>query len=193
MRRDLSGALPPLAFLAIFYGGQWLLGINVPQHLALSSEVVLGLLVLAGMFIGLIVHELGHALAVRWAGERVLTVTLGGKLLATTFHVGAVPVSVGLGLGGSVSCRTHQLTAGQRAAIAAAGPAANVLVAPLCLLLPVPHWEAAYLAIALFASALQDLAPAHRAGGVQSDGVMLFQTPARLRAGAAELDRAKAA
>jgi hypothetical protein len=67
----------------------------------------------------------------------------------------------------------------------AAGPAADALVAPLCLLLPVPHWAASYLAIAVFASVLEDLAPGHLADGTSTDGFQLLRTPARLRADAA--------
>src|SRR5258708_26183198 len=109
----------------------------------------------------MVVHELGHALAARLARAEVLGITLGGKLASVTFRLGTVPVSVGLGLAGWVNCRSHRLSAARRAAIFAAGPAANVLVAPLCLLLPLPRWEAAFLALAVLASAAQDLTPRH--------------------------------
>lgn len=182
MRRALIRAMPPLVFLAVFYGGRWLLGISIPQNLAISAEVAIGVWLIAAFAIGTVVHELGHALAVRLVGERVLGMTFGSKFASRTFNVGTVPVSIGVGLGGSVTFRGHRLSAARRAAVWAAGPAANVLVAPLCLLLPVPRWEASFLVIAVLASALEDLAPEHLEDGTTSDGFNLLRTPARLRA-----------
>jgi Peptidase family M50 len=183
MRRGLMPLLPTLAYLAVFFGGQWLLGINAP-HLTTSATVAYAAWLLAAFIVGMVVHELGHALAARLAGAEVLGITLGGKLASVTFHLGTVPVSVGLGLGGWINCRSHRLSAPRRAAIYAAGPAANVLVAPLCLLLPVPRWEAAFLALAVLASALQNLAPGHSTAGDTTDGYKLLRTRARLRADA---------
>jgi hypothetical protein len=182
MRRGLLLLLPALTYSAVFFGGQWLLGIETPQHLATSAEVAFSVWLLAALIIGMVAHELGHALAVRLTGGEVLAVRLGGKLASVTFHLGTVPVSVGLGLGGSVSFRGHRLSAARRVAISAAGPAVNVLVALLCLLLPVPRWEASFLALAVLASAVQDLAPGHSTDGGTTDGYQLLQTPARLRA-----------
>ncbi len=96
--------------------------------------------------------------------------------------MGSVPVSAGLGLGGSVRFRSHRLSAARRAAILAAGPAASLLVAAACLLLPVPRWETAFLALIMLAAGLQDLAPGQQADGSSTDGYKLWQTPARLRA-----------
>jgi hypothetical protein len=59
-----------------------------------------------------------------------------------------------------------------------------VLAAPFCLLLPVPRWEAAYLALCALASGLGDLAPGSAADGTSTDGFKLWRTPARLRADA---------
>ncbi|HEY3977257.1 MAG TPA: M50 family metallopeptidase [Streptosporangiaceae bacterium] len=184
MRRDLARVLPVLAFLALLYGGQWLLRIHSPAHQATGTVAARAAWLLAVFAAGTVVHECGHAVAVRLAGERVLGIQLGGQRARMTVHVGTVPVTLGIGLGGSVSYRAHRLSAARRAAILAAGPAASVLVAPLCLLLPVPRWEAAYLALAASASALQDLVPAPASGG-STDGARLWQTRAWLRADAA--------
>jgi Peptidase family M50 len=183
MRRGLLLLLPTLAYLAVFFGGQWLLGINIPQHLDNSATVAYVGWLLTAFIVGTVAHELGHALAVRLAGGEVLGITLGGKLASVTFRLGTVPVSVGLGVGGSVNFRGHRLSAARRAAISAAGPAASVLVEALCLLLPVPRWEAFVLALAVLASAAQDLAPGHVSDGT-TDGYKLLQTRARLRADA---------
>jgi hypothetical protein len=182
MRRGLLLLLPTLAYSAVFFGGQWLLGIQSPQHMATSAEVAFAGCLLAALIIGMVAHELGHALVVRLAGGEVLGVTLGSTFASVTFHLGAVPVSDGLGLGGSVSFRGHRLTAARRVAISAAGPAVNVIVALLCLLLPVPRWEASFLALAVLASAVQDLVPGHSVAGNTTDGYKLLQTRARLRA-----------
>jgi hypothetical protein len=184
MRRELARLLPNLAFLALLFGGQWLLSISAPRDMAVSAVVALAAWLLAAFAGGTIAHELGHALAVRLAGERVLGIQLGGQFAHVTFNLGTVPVSVGIGLGGSVSFRGHRLSAARRGVVAAAGPAANVLVAPFCLLLPVPRWEAAYLALGVLASGLADLAPGSAADGISTDGSRLWRTRARLRADA---------
>jgi Peptidase family M50 len=184
MRRELARVLPNLSFLALLLGGQWLLRINIPSHLGGWTRVAFAAWLLAAFAAAIVVHELGHALAVRLAGERVLGIQLGGQFAHVTFSLGTVPVSVGPGLGGSVSFRSHRLSAARRAAVTAAGPAAGVLAAPLCLLLPVPAWEAAYLALCVLASGLQDLVPGSTAGGGSTDGAKLWRTPARLRADA---------
>jgi hypothetical protein len=184
MRRELTRLLPSLTFFALLLGGQWLLRLNRPSHLTVWSLVAFAAWLLAVFIAGTVVHELGHALAVRLAGERVLGIQLGAQLAGVTLNLGSVPVSVGLGLGGSVSFHAHRLSAARLAAIWAAGPAASVLAAPFCLLLPVPRWEAAYLALAALASGLEDLVPGSDADGVSTDGYKLWRTPARLRADA---------
>lgn len=55
-------------------------------------------------------------------------------------------------------------------------------MAPLCLLLPVPRWEASFLTLAVLASAAQDFVPGHVGDGITTDGSKLLRTPARLRA-----------
>jgi len=177
----LDPGWPFLATLAVIFGGQWLLGVRVPPHQATTAQVGFAAVLLAALAAGMVLHECGHALAVRLVGERVLGIELGGKLARVRFNVGAVPISVGLGLGGSVSYRSHRLSAARRAVVSAAGPAANVLVAPSCLLLPVPRWQASYLALCVLASAAQDLTPSHTGSGT-TDGYKLLRTPARLRA-----------
>jgi hypothetical protein len=184
MRRELARLLPNLAFFALLFGGQQLLSINSPRDLAVSAMVALAAWLVAAIAAGTVAHELGHALAVRLVGERVLGMQLGGQLAHVTFSLGTVPVSVGIGLGGSVSFRSHRLSAARRVVVSAAGPAANVLVAPFCLLLPVPRWEAAYLALCVLASGLADLVPGSAGDGTLTDGSRLWQTTARLRADA---------
>jgi Peptidase family M50 len=176
--------LPTLAYFAVFYGGLWILGIGPPRNLSFWAIVGMCVWLVIGFFIGMVVHEAGHVAAVRLVGERVLSVRLGGKFASRTFNVGTVPVSVGPGLGGYITYDSQRLSAARRAAVLAAGPAASILVAPACLLLPVPHWEAAFLAIAVFAGALEDLAPGHLPDGTSTDGFKLLRTPARLRAAA---------
>jgi hypothetical protein len=184
MRRELARLLPGLAFLALLFGGQRLLSINSPRDLGVPAIAALAAWFLAASAAGTVAHELGHALAVRLVGERVLGMQLGGQLAHVTFSLGTVPVSVGIGLGGSVSFRSHRLSAARRFAVSAAGPAANVLVTPFCLLLPVPRWEAAYLALGVLASGLADLVPGSTDDGALTDGSKLWRTPARLRADA---------
>ena len=86
MRRGLLLLLPTLAYSAVFFGGQWLLGIQSPQHMATSAEVAFAGCLLAALIIGMVAHELGHAVMVRLAGGEVLGVTLGSTFGSVTFH-----------------------------------------------------------------------------------------------------------
>ena len=180
----LDPALPFLAFLAVLYGGRSLLGLRIPPHLAIATVVAFAALLLAAFITGMVVHELGHALAVRLIGQRVDRIELGGTLARVTFSLGAVQISIGLGLGGSVTYASHRASVARRAVVVATGPVADILVAPCCLLLPLPHWETSYLALCVLATAVQDLAPAHTASGGSTDGYKLSRIPAELRAAA---------
>jgi hypothetical protein len=182
----LGPGLPFLAFLAVLYGGQWLLGIRIPPHQSTSAEIAFGAVLLVAFVAGSVFHELGHAAAVRVAGERVLGIQIGGKVASVTFRLGQVPVSVGIGLlgGGSVTYHSYRVSAPRRALVIAAGPAANVLAALCCLALPVPRWEASYLALAVLASAVSDLAPARTGNVHTSDGFKLLRFAAERRAAA---------
>lgn len=183
----LGPGLPFLAFLAVLYGGRWLLGIQIPQHQSTSAGIAFAAVFLAAFLAGTVFHELGHAAAVRLVGERVLGIRLGDRGASVTFHLGQVPVSVGIGLlggGGSVTYQSYRVSAPRRALVVAAGPAANVLAALCCLALPFPRWEASYLALAVLASAVADLAPARTGSGHTSDGFKLLRIPAERRAAA---------
>jgi hypothetical protein len=169
---------------ACVYGGAWLLGLHAPRHAGGWTIASLIVLFTVAFAVGTVAHELGHAVAARLAGVRVLAITVGGRLGRVTVNVGNVAVSVGLGLGGSVEY-DGGLSAFGRAAILTAGPAANVLIAPLCLLLPVRHAEAMLIMLGVVGSGLQDLVPARdETDGHLSDGAKLGQIPARRRADA---------
>jgi peptidase M50-like protein len=179
----LGRAAGLLVFYACLYGGIWLFRIHGPQHISVWTIVALVFWLTAAYIVGLVAHELGHAIAVRLAGERVLEVKLGGRLGRVTFTVGTIPVSIGFGLGGSVSFRGHRLSARRRAAVWAAGPAANILAAPVCLLLPLPQPADAVILLGFLGAALQDLVPqTDESDGELSDGGNLWRIPARLRA-----------
>jgi len=183
MRGWLGRLAGALILYGCLYGGEWLLHIYGPKHVSAWAIVTLIAWFTGTWIAGTIAHELGHAVAVRVVGEQILGIVLGGKIGRVTFTAGSVPVSIGLGLGGSVTFRGHRLSAQRRAVVLAAGPAANILVAPLCLLLPLPRSEAALLMLAILASGLQDLVPSTDDGdGKLSDGGELWRTAARLRA-----------
>jgi Zn-dependent protease len=70
------------------------------------------------------------------------------------------------------------LSAAQSAVIAAAGPAADLVIAPLVLLLPIARWAAVYFAVMMAASGLANLIPAKTEDGSVSDGAAaLAATP----------------
>jgi hypothetical protein len=99
-----------------------------------------------------------------------------------TFHVGTLRVGLGVRPRGRVEYLGKDLSAAQDAVIAAAGPAADLVTAPLVLLLPIARWAAVYLAVIMAASGLANLVPALTEDGRLSDGVTLIRTRARSRA-----------
>jgi hypothetical protein len=138
---------------------------------------------LAAFAVGVVVHELGHVLAIRLAGQRPTAVhLLGPSHRALTFHVGTVPVRVGFKGGGRVEYPGDGLSVWQSALIAVAGPAAELVIAPPLLLLPVARWERDYLACCVAAWAIGNLIPAKTPNGRLSDGAALLKVGARARA-----------
>ena len=69
MRRELARVLPSLTFLAVLFGGEWLLNIRTPAHQSVWATVSFAAWVLAALVAGTVAHELAHAGAVRLAGE----------------------------------------------------------------------------------------------------------------------------
>jgi peptidase M50-like protein len=182
MRRTLGRMANTLILLACLWGGREILVRHEPANVAVITELGFGVLLFAAFIAGMVVHELGHALAARLAGSAVTEIQFGGRLLK--FRVRGVLVAVGPGFGGHVRSQSDHLTARRRVAILLAGPAANLLVAAACLLLPVPRWEAAYIAICVLSSALRDLVPdGDFAADSQSDGTRLARMRASARTG----------
>jgi hypothetical protein len=181
MRRTLGRLAYVLIFLACMWGGREILLAKEPAHVAVTTWLGFGALLIGAYIAGMVVHELGHALAARKVGSRVTEIQLGGRLLK--FHVRGVLVTIGPGFGGHVISPSRHLSAQQRAAVLLAGPLANLLVAPVSLLLPVPRWEAGYIAVCVLASALRDLVPdGDFAADSQSDGTRLVRLRASARA-----------
>jgi hypothetical protein len=156
----------------------------LPRDLGAWAIVAFIAGVSAAFFLGVVVHELGHVVAIRLAGEWPTAIHLLGPPDRIAFSVGALRVGLGIKPGGEVEYSGKGLSPGQDALIAAAGPAADLVTAPLVLLLPVPRWAAVYLVAILAASGLANLIPAKTEGGSLSDGVTLIRTRARSRANA---------
>jgi len=131
----------------------------VPDHLG-AWAIVAGIAgLIATLLLATVVHELGHVLAIRLAGRWPTAIHLLGPPDRVGFHVGAVRVGIGI-KPGEVEYRADGLSAGRSAVIAAAGPAANLVAAPLLLLLPIARWAAVYFAVMMAATGLADLIPA---------------------------------
>jgi hypothetical protein len=184
VRRRLSSSLGTLTYLACLCIGGYVFNIGAPKNASTAWIVASLALVAATLLVSFIVHELGHALAVRLTGQHVTAIYFFAPPALVTFHVGALPVGLGCRLRGRVTYDGSGRSALRDAVITAAGPAANLLSAPLFFLLPLPRWITAYLALITLASGLQDLAPATGRGDVRSDGSKLLRMPARQRASA---------
>ncbi|HTX86026.1 MAG TPA: site-2 protease family protein [Streptosporangiaceae bacterium] len=176
----LSTLLPYLAgLLAIYVLSPF------PRHLGGWAGVALIAGLGAAILLSTVVHELGHVLAIRLAGIWPTAIHLLGPPDRVTFHVGAMQVGLGIKPGGGeVEYPGRGLSAAQSAVIAAAGPAAELVIAPLVLLLPIARWAAVYLAVIMAADGLSNLIPAKTEDGSLSDGVTLIRARARSRADA---------
>jgi hypothetical protein len=153
-----------------------------PRHLCAWAIVALIAGITAAFLLGVVVHELGHVLAIRLAGEWPSAIHLMGPPDRVAFSVGALRIGLGIKPGGEVEYEGKGLSAAQDALIAAAGPAADLVTAPLVLLLPIPRWAAVYCAVIVAASGLANLVPAKTENGALSDGVTLIRARARSRA-----------
>ncbi len=180
MRGWLGAIVNGLIFLACSFGAREIL-VTYDAHAPWTAGLGIGAWLLAAYVTGTVVHELGHAAAVRLIGSRLDAIQFGGHLLR--FTVRGVAVSVGPGLGGHILYDSRLVSPQRRAVVLLAGPLANVLVAPASFLLPVPRWEAAAIALYVLPSALQDLVPAYDDEDDNStDGAKLARIPASVRA-----------
>jgi Zn-dependent protease len=153
-----------------------------PAHLGARAIVALIAGISAALLVGIVVHEVGHVLAIRLAGRWPTAIHLLGPPDRVAFHVGALRVGVGIKPRGEVEYSRNGLSAAQSAVIAAAGPAADLVTAPLVLLLPIARWAAVYLALMMALTGLANLIPTKTENGRLSDGVQLIRAWARSRA-----------
>jgi hypothetical protein len=172
--RALGSLVPFLAGLLTGYA------LPFPEHLGAWAIVAVFAEFGAVFLLASVVHELGHVVAIRLAGRRPTAVHLLGPPDRVAFHIGALRVGLGISRPGSqVEYPGDGLSVRQDAVIAAAGPAANLVVAPLVLLLPITRWAAVFFAVIMAADGLANLIPAETADGSLSDGVVLLRARAR--------------
>jgi hypothetical protein len=76
-----------------------------PDHLGPWAIVALIAGVSAAILVGIVVHELGHVLAIRLAGRWPTAIHLLGPPDRVAFHVGAMRVGVGISLAAKWSIR----------------------------------------------------------------------------------------
>jgi Zn-dependent protease len=177
--------LAALALAAVVYAGSRVLPITPPARTA-GPAAIAGTagLVLAAVIIAIVLHELGQAAAARLLGQRVSAICLGGPPALVTIGLGTVQLGLGFRLRGAVSHSADRLPALRRAVVDAAGPVAGLLPVPVYLLLPLPPWPAAILAVTTAAWELSGLVPARSADGRLNDGARLLRAMPRRRADA---------
>ena len=115
-------------------------------------------------------------------GERVLAIEVGTLGTFAKFEIGSVPVTLHLMVfyGGRIVFRGRQLPVRRQITIAAAGPAANVLLAGCCLALPLQLLWRIYIAVIVLAFGLLDSGRIEDLG-ILADGFVLLHARARLR------------
>jgi hypothetical protein len=158
---------------------------DVPAH-----ESVTGLIAAAaGLFlvmtvVAVVVHEAGHVVAALLARQQITAIRLGAPPARLSFRIRSVTIDLGARLRGQVAYRPAPMSPLSQTAVTAAGPAANLLSAPLFLLLPAPFWVAGTLALWTAVSGLEDLIPARGSDGALNDGAKLWRARAMFRADA---------
>jgi hypothetical protein len=172
--RVLGSLVPFLAGLLAGYA------LPIPEHPGVWTIVAVIAEFGAVFLFANVVHELGHVVAIRLAGRRPTAIHLLGPPDRVAFHIGALRVGLGISRPGSqVEYPDDGLSVRQDVVIAAAGPAANLVAAPLVLLLPITRWAAVFFAVIMAADGLANLIPAETADGSLSDGVILLRARAR--------------
>lgn len=177
--------LAALALAAVVYAGSRVLPIAPPASTGLPAAIAgTAGLVLIAVIVVIVLHQLSQAAAARLLGQRVSAIWLGGPPARATIGLGTVQLGLGFRLRGAVSHSASRLPAIRRAVVDAAGPAAGLLLVPLYLLLPLPRWPAAVLAVTTAAWELSGLVPVRTADGRLNDGAQLLRARARRRADA---------
>jgi hypothetical protein len=182
---DRGRLLAALVLAAVVYAGSRVLPIAPPARTAETAAIAgTAGLVLAAVIIAIVLHELGQAAAARLLGQRVSAIFLGGPPALVTIGLGTVQLGLGVRLRGAVFHSAGRRPALRRAVVDAAGPTAALLPVPVYLLLPLPPWPAAILAVTTAAWELSGLVPARTPDGRLNDGAQLLRARARRRADA---------
>ena len=181
MRGVLARLAGVLIFQACFWTGRAILDAHEPRNVSTWTLAGDTAWLVAAYLAGMVAHELGHAAAVRLTGSRVDEIEFGGHWVR--FRVRGVQVSAWAGPRRPRQLRLHPAGPPPPGGSPVRLPAANVLAAPLCFLLPVPRWDAAFIALSVFSSAARDLVP--DTDDLRTDGAKLTRIPATIRAQAA--------
>ena len=137
-------------------------------------------LVLVYLLVAIVVHELGHVLAARLAGVRVISIQIGRPV--ASFMIRGVKVELGFGLHGRVF-HGQTAAAARRAAIQVAGPAATILAALVLLIVPLTAAIRYPAALVFAVNGIANLLPfRNRRTGLLSDGARLVRGPRQRRA-----------
>jgi hypothetical protein len=129
----------------------------------------------------IVVHECGHFLMARLLHEPVTGIALGSPPTWVTVGPSVMRIHIGPVPHGRVYL-TNRVSAGRSALVTAAGPAANMLTAPLPLALPVYRPVTYALALIFAVVGVTNLLPYRAKAGRLSDGATLLRAPARGRA-----------
>jgi hypothetical protein len=149
-----------------------ILGPSIPR----SEWIVV---VLAGLVTAILCHEMGHLLCARMLKVPVRAVYLGGPPALISFSAGRVLVHLGLRLRGRVA--HDPAPVGASAAITAAGPAVNLMMAGIAV--GVARHDEASVMLALIWGwlGIVNLVPLRTPTGRRSDGANLLRAIARRR------------
>lgn len=147
-------------------------GVLAIQIMSSVSPLVALAVVVGGIMLAAVVHELGHLLACLLAKVEVWEFHLGAPPLAFRFRVGTTRVILGLPFRGHV--KHGPATTARQAAVLAAGPLADVAAAGVVLTLPMARESATCLAVLFGAIGIASLVPWRTKKGGMSDGARLL-------------------
>jgi hypothetical protein len=133
--------------------------------------------IVCAVYLGVVVHELGHFLAARLCGAPVVAIEIGGPPYLADVRIGGTQLRLGIRPRGQVRY-TGSPGVGRSAVIVAAGPLVTLLAAALILAVPVAMWLTRSAALVIGCVGAAELIPFASRGHV-SDGARLLALPIR--------------
>ena len=148
-----------------------LVGALLIRHGRLALTMECYAIFLAGMPLGLMLHELGHFAAARASGREVTAIHIGSPPALATWRLGRVRICIGDRGSGRVDL-SGRAPSTRRVLVSAAGPLASLLAAGALIPWSLHSWRVASVALGISVTGVS-LLPYRRRSGQASDGLKI--------------------